>query len=227
MSEVATWSELLRGGGLASPIEHPDRAVIALRGDFADAFWLLVDGAIEVFQNAVDGRSYLARILLPSSVLCLKECLAGEATFLQTVRVLERARLVRMSRDDALSILQAHPALCLRTLVEVSRAFCGAARLESNRMHDVESLLANVLLAYTDACGEPWDGGVRIRVKRTQAELAECVGVNERTVHRVLGAWKDAGIVDKRDARYLVLDRERLGAFVEEGADVLVHRGRA
>lgn len=204
-----------------------DKDIVARRGDDANAFWFHASGTLEVFQPGADGRSYLARLLIAPSVICLKECLAGEESYLQTVRVLERAALVRVDRARALDLLMAHPALALRTLVEVSRAFCGAARLEANRLHSTESLLANVLLAYVDACGEPWDRAMRMRVKRTQADLAECIGANERSINRLLTSWKTSGLVDKKDARYFVTDRERLAALVEEGASALVHRGAA
>jgi CRP-like cAMP-binding protein len=224
---VARWGDLQAQGALPRAIEHEDGHVLSRRGEEAVAFWILVEGALEVFQPSPDGRSYLARILLPTSIACLKECLANESAYLQTVRVLERARVVRLSRAEGAAILQAHPALCLQTLVEVSRAFCGAARLEANRMHKADSLLANVLLSYTSACGEPWDGGVRMRVKRTQSELADCVGSNERSVNRLLSSWKDDGLIDKKDARYLVKDRQRLAALVEDDLLALVHHGKS
>lgn len=224
---VDRWSTLMATGALGAESTLADHDVVARRGDEATAFWVHTRGALEVFQPGDDGRSYLARLLLAPSVICLKECLAGEESYLQTVRVLERASLVRVERTRALELLMAHPALSLRTLVEVSRAFCGAARLEANRLHGTESLLAHVLLGYVEACGEPWDGAVRMRVKRTQAELAECIGANERSVNRILTAWKAEGLVDKRDARYLVLDARRLAERVQDGMRALIHRGDA
>ncbi len=221
------WSTLADAGEVGVARAYDDQEVIARRGDPANACWYHATGALEVFQPGDDGRSYLARLLIAPNIICLKECLAGEASYLQTVRALERASLVCIERERALALLMANPALSLRTLVEVSRAFCGAARLESNRLHGTESLLANVVLAYCEACGEPWDGVVRMRVKRTQADLAECIGANERSVNRILTAWKAQGLVDKRDARMLVLDAERLAERVDDGARALVHRGDA
>ncbi len=138
-----------------------------------------------------------------------------------------RATLLRVGRETGLMMLKAHPELALRTLIELSRAFCGAARLEANRLHSTESLLAQALLGYVEACGEPWDGHQRMRVKRTQADLAECIGTNERSINRRLTAWKSAGLIDKKDARYSVVDAARLRELIEPGMRALVHRGRA
>jgi CRP/FNR family transcriptional regulator len=227
VGSAPTWSELFRAQALGLSRTARDREVIARRGDPAEHAWFLPRGLLEVYQTGADGTGYLARILVAPTVLCLKECLAQEAAYMQTVRVLEEAELVLVPRARALAVLESHPRLCLNTLIEVSRAFCGAARLEVNRMDTTESLLAAVLLAYTSACGEPWDGGVRMRVKRTQTDLADAIGANERSVNRVLTAWKKAGIIDKRDARYVVSDRARLEALVEDGSPALVHHGQA
>jgi hypothetical protein len=88
--QAERWSELSDSGVLGAALVHEDRDVIARRGDAADGFWLHADGLLEVFQSGSDGRSYLARILVAPSVICLKECLAGEESYLQTVRTLER-----------------------------------------------------------------------------------------------------------------------------------------
>ncbi len=227
MGVAPKWTGLYRAGALGPGRRLEDRDVLSRRGEPATTLWYQASGLLEVYQTSADGRGYLARILVAPTVLCLKECLAGEAGYMQTVSVLEAAEVVSISRERALEVLGAHPALCLNTLVEVSRAFCGAAGLEANRLDSAERLLASVLLAYTAACGEPWDGGVRMRVKRTQTDLAGAIGANERSVNRVLGVWKREGIVDKRDARYLVLDRAALVELADPQALALVYRGDA
>ena len=224
---AGSWSELFAAGTLGPARGLDDGWELSRRGEPADTMWYQASGLLEVHQTTEDGRSYLARILVAPTVLCLKECLAGETTYLQTVRVLEAAEVVAISRARLLEVLAARSELCLSTLVEVSRAFCGAARLESNCMADAERLLAHALLAYTEACGEPWDGGRRLRVKRTQTDLAGAIGANERSVSRVLGAWKRQGWVDRRDGRYLVRDRAALLARAEVETIDLIHHGHA
>jgi len=221
------WSELHATGALGAARRLEDRAVLARRGDPAVTAWFQARGLLEVYQTSPEGGGYLARILVAPTVLCLKECLAGEAGYMQTVGVLEEAEVVPISREQVLGVLAEHNALCLSTLVEVSRAFCGAASLEVNRLDGTERRLASLLLAYTAACGEPWDGGLRMRVKRTQTDLASAIGANERSVNRALTAWKRRGIVDKRDARYLVLDRAALAEIADDAALALIHRGDA
>jgi CRP-like cAMP-binding protein len=184
-----SWSKLHAAGALGASKVLKDGACLAHRDRPADVVWFLAAGLLEVYQTCSNERSYLARIVEAPTVVCLKECIAGEDTYVQSVRVLEQAELVPMPRSFALGLLRDNAELCQQTLVEVSRAFCGAARLECNRTHSAESLLANVLLAYASACGESWDGGVRLRVKRTQLDFAKAIGTNERTVNRVLTSW--------------------------------------
>jgi CRP-like cAMP-binding protein len=225
--QLQSWSALFESGELGASVVMEDRAIVAQKGASAGTAWFHSRGLLEVFQTNHQGASYLARILVAPNLVCLKECVAGRERYLQTVRVLESAALVPLPREPALRILERHPRVCLSTLVEVTRAFCGAVSLEANRMETIESLLANVILAYTRSCGESWDRGTRMRVKRTQEDLAEAVGGNERSVNRVLARWKKEELVDKRDARYLVFEAERLKSFVSRGVGDLVHYGEA
>ncbi len=221
-----SWFTLRSSGQLGVARELVDRAIVAERGMPAKVAWFLDEGALEVFQPGVNGAQYLARLLVGPTVFCLKECLAGEQTYLQTVRVLERARLHPITRPQVLSHLEQNPAMCLTTLIEVSRAFCGAARLEGNRMVPTESLLAHALLAYADVCGNLMDGARHLRVRRTQADLADCVGATERRVNSILGGWRREGVIQKGDGMLIVADRDALLQLVEDNAVTLVHRGK-
>jgi CRP-like cAMP-binding protein len=220
------WAELSREGKLGPARTHQDRVLLAERGLPATVAFFLAEGTLEVFQPGADGASYLARLLVGPTVLCLKECLAGEETYLQTVRVLEKARLHAMTRAQVMAHLQADAAMTLGTLVEVSRAFCGAARLEGNRMQSTESLLAHALLAYADVVGDDVDAGIRLRVKRTQADWAECVGATERRVHTLWNEWKRQGFIDGARGVTEILDRDALLERIDDSVVALVHRGR-
>jgi CRP-like cAMP-binding protein len=224
-----TWSDLHARGALGPTVEFNDGAMVTAQGKPAVCAWFHARGQLEVFQHGSNERqSYLARILVAPTIIGLGECLAGETSYLKTTRVLESAALVALPRADALALLSRHPALCSHTYVEFSRAFCGVARLERTRVVDLTpSLLAQVLLAYANACGERCAGGVRLRVKRTQLELAQTIGANERTVNRLLVQWRALGIVDKRQGRHVLLAPERLEALVDEHSRALVHRGHA
>lgn len=224
---MRTWPALANDGALGVLRSVVDREVVFERGTAADRAWFLAAGAVEIVQRSAEGTSIVVKILTAPTLFGVIEILGGEPHVLETVRALGGADVYGLPRAAFLDRIARDADAAYECLVDVGAAFCVAARFEHARLHETEALLANLLLAYVDVLGERWDGGVRVAVKRTQAELAEAIGAGERSVNRILADWKDAGLVHKIDARYLVRDRD---ALVERAGDLrgsLVHRFRA
>lgn len=123
----------------------------------------------------------------------------------------------------------------LRVLKDTARAFCGVARFEPAHLASLEQRLAALLLAYASVVGDGVDmNGVdkagddnvsRLRVKRSQAALAEAVGATERGVHKVLTSLSERGLVERHEGRLRLLDvaaLREIAAGLERG---LVHTG--
>lgn len=217
------WRDLGQSGALGDAHVREDREVLLRKGHPADAAWMLLDGAVEILQPGIDGTSVVVKLLVAPTLFGVIELLGDEAHWLEDVRVLGRATVVRLPRERFLDVVKHDAVASYECLRDVGTAFCVAARHEPSRLHAVETLLANALLAYVDACGERWDGGVRLQVKRTQADLAQAIGKSERAVNTVLSGWRDAGVVDKVEGRYLVHQRAILETLAGELLGSLVH----
>jgi CRP-like cAMP-binding protein len=156
---MQTWLKLHEAGMLGPATHHSDREVLFERGEVADAAWFLVDGAVEVLQPSEGDGGVLLKLLHGPTLFGAIEQLVRESTYLETVRVLGHAQVVRLPRSAFLHLLRTHNDAVCEGLLDLSTGFCVAARLEGARRFEVEALLANVLLAYIDVAGEPWDGG--------------------------------------------------------------------
>ncbi len=75
----------------------------------------------------------------------------------------------------------------------------------------VRPRLANLLLTYVRMYGVPVDGGLGIRVKLSQAELANGLGVARRSIARTLTQWVRDGLLRKAGTSYVVRDLLALG----------------
>lgn len=210
--------------GLGARRGFADRDVLLHKGDVVEGAAVLVDGAVEILQPGPEGTSVLVKILVAPTLFGVIEVIAGEPSWLETVRGLGDGVIVPVSRARFLHTVEHDAAASFECLRDLGTAFAVAAKHEPSRLHAVDALLANVLLAYVDACGEPWDGGLRLKVKRTQADLAAAIGASERSVNKRLSDWKDRGAVDKNDARYIVHDRAFLEDTAGELRGSLIHR---
>lgn len=221
---MRAWQRLFAEGALGPRVTFEDRDEVFAKGAAADAAWFLAEGAVEILQPGQDGGSVVVKLLVAPTLFGLIEALGDERETLESVRALGDITCARMERRRLHEIVAREGEATVECLRDVCRAFCVAARFEPSRLSSVDALLANALLAYVDACGEPWDGGVRLRVKRTQADLAQAIGASERSVNKLLSSWKSEGVIDKNDARYIVHQRAVLEELAGELAGSLVHR---
>lgn len=229
MCAVRHWSTLVAGKRFGAARRRADGDVVFAKGDPLDHVYALVAGAVEILQPALAATdaTVVVKLLAAPTLFGAIEALGDEPRALESVRALGDTDVVAIERAAFRATIAADLAAAHECLLDVGRAFCVAAKFEPSRLADVDARLAAMLLAYVDVCGEPWDGGVRMRVKRTQADLAGAIGASERTVNRVLADWKARGFVDKNDARYIVHDAPALHALAGELAGALVHRSSA
>jgi CRP/FNR family cyclic AMP-dependent transcriptional regulator len=215
------WGELVAG---LHRTRFGDRDALVHKGGDAEAVAVLVEGAVELLHPSPDGSSVLVKILVAPTLFGVIEAIAREPSWLESVRGLGDGSVVWVPRAQFQQIVESDAAASYECLRDLGLAFAVAARHEPSRLHQVDAVLANALVAYVDACGEPWDGGMRLRVKRTQADFAAAIGASERSVNKALTEWRERGLIDKNDARYIVLDRRALIELAGELAGSLVHR---
>ena len=75
--------------------------------------------------------------------------------------------------------------------------------------------VAKVVLDQAKRSGEPWNGGgLALKQRFTQQELADLVGTTREPLTRALSSLRRAGLVDQTDdGRYAVPSPERLSGL--------------
>jgi CRP-like cAMP-binding protein len=219
------WMARGRSGDLGVSQRLADRHVVFERGDEARTAYLLLEGAVEIVQRSAEGNALVVKILVAPTLFGAIELVGHETEYLEAAQVLGGATVVPMGRAPFRHVLQSDAALAFECLSDVARAFCVTARFEGAVLEPTEVLLANLLLAYADVFGVPDDdGGVRIELKRTQADFAQGIGAGERSVNRVLSRFIDEGWLAKRRARYVLINPEPLRELAGDRLGSLVHR---
>lgn len=219
------WTALFAKGRFGLPERLADRHVVFTRGDAANAVYFLRKGAVELLHGAADGRAVMVKILVGPCLFGTIELLGNAREALETVRVLDSAEVVRIEQAAFFALVQSDVKLAYECLVDVGSAFCVAAQLEPARLFSLEAQVAAVLLAYGDAIGEHTpQGAVRLRVGRSQEDLAASIGASERSITRFLADWKKEGVIDKRAGRMFLLDVPRLEEMAGALRNSIVHR---
>jgi hypothetical protein len=172
------------------------------------------------------GGATVVKILKAPGFFGLTEPVAGERDYLVSTRALGPARYFAMAKRPLRQLLGENVDATVELLEYMSAAFCVTARFEASRLFPPEALLANLLLAYLDVAPEWYDGSWRIALKRTQADLANAIGASERLVNRRITEWQDGGVLEKKNARFTIHQRESLETIAGDLVGSLVFVGK-
>ncbi len=83
--------------------------------------------------------------------------------------------------------------------------------------YPLRARVASRLLSFADEFGVAEESGTRIDIKLTQNDLARLSLGSRQRVNKVLRAFTEQGLIETRDDRVVVRDRDGLAAEVEPG----------
>jgi CRP-like cAMP-binding protein len=115
-----------------------------------------------------------------------------------------------LHRDDFLRHLETCPGMA-KSIMEVlsTRVRYTTDYAESLAFLDVYGRVAAKLLELADRYGVQKEG-IEIELRLTQAELASWVGTSRESVNKVLGTFRDYGLIEIEGQRVTILDRRGL-----------------
>lgn len=180
----------------------PRQTTIVEEGLAGDYMYVIREGRVKVTKLSEDGREKILEIL---------ECgdFFGEMALLDreprsaSVKTLEPARLLALSRNDFLSVLRRSPDVAVAVVQELSRRLRWAdeqtSALSFQRVKDrAVSLLRRL-------AREPAEGGDSLlTAPLTHQQIADMIGTSRETVTRVVKELKQDGWLRQQGKRYLI-----------------------
>ncbi len=120
---------------------------------------------------------------------------------------LETLVVYTLGRVDFLELVEAHPRLARHALDLVSERLRRLTdHVESLTFLDITGRVAACLLDLAAHHGQPGEHGVVLQVHLTQAELASCIAATRESVNKVLGAFRDEGLIRQEGNVLTILD---------------------
>ncbi|GAC1345520.1 MAG: cAMP-activated global transcriptional regulator CRP [Myxococcales bacterium] len=179
-------------------------SVIVSREEPGDALFVLVEGKVKVVLYGEKGKEIILSILHAGDFF-------GEMALLDrqprsaSVVALGEARLLWLDREAFQTHLVAHPTTALAVLAEMSRRLRRADGVIGNlALLDVYARVARAVRDLAQKQGEPADGGLLIRERPTQQEMAGLIGTSRETVNRALQDFARRGLLELRGRQILV-----------------------
>ena len=173
--------------------------------------YIIESGKVRIFVLSESGQEISVNVYGPGDVFGELALLDGLPRSAGAV-ALERTVTLTLHRDDFLRHLETCPGMA-RSIMEVlsARLRYTTAYAESLSFLDVFGRMAAKLVELADRYGLAGQReGIGIDLRLTQTELATWVGASRESVNKVLGAFRDQGLIEIDGQRITILDRPGL-----------------
>jgi len=183
--------------------------IIFHKGSPGQTLYIIESGKVRIFIISESGQEISVNIYGAGDVfgeLALLDGLPRSAGAM----AMEKTVTLTLHRDDFLRHLEDYPRMA-KSIMEVlsTRLRYTTTYAESLSFLDVYGRVAAKLLELADRYGVQKDG-VEIDLRLTQAELATWVVATRESVNKVLGTFRDQGVIKVEAQRITILDRREL-----------------
>lgn len=189
--------------------------IIDRQSDSRDVFFV-VAGKVQVVIYSLSGREVTFHDLSAGSHFGELAAIDGQPRS-ANVMALGDSLIASLPPDRFLRMLERHPAVALRVMVDLA----AVVRDATERVMDLSTLGANnrvhaELLRLARAAGAADDGSVAISPIPVHGDIAGRVSTTRETVARVMNDLARKGIVERRKDVLVINDVGRLEDMVEE-----------
>ncbi|MGH9243700.1 MAG: Crp/Fnr family transcriptional regulator [Acidimicrobiales bacterium] len=181
-------------------------------GEPAERLFLIETGTIKLSISSSSGSELLIAVLGTGQIF-------GELAVIDRgpramdARAMEASVVYGLGGDVFWTLLENRPALARRLLELMARRLRRADQTSQDLVFfDAPTRLARKLLQLADEHGEPAGNAdqIRLRVRVTQEEIAQMIGVTRGSANRLIAAFTGRGWVDWNDGCPVLLNPEAL-----------------
>lgn len=184
------------------------------KGSPGRSLYIIESGKVRIFLLSETGQEISVNVYGPGEVvgeLALLDGLPRSAGAM----VMERTVAYTLYRDDFLRCLDAYPGLARGIIQELSaRLRYTTECIENLAFLDLHGRVAAKLLELADRYSLRGET-IEIELRLTQTELASWVAARRESVNKVLGIFRDQGLIGIDGHRITILDRPGLERWIQ------------
>lgn len=185
--------------------EAPRGAVLAVEGDPADEFGVVVAGRVRVVRTTPDGRSMTLETASATEPFAAVAALAG-GRYPATVEAATPVTVAWLTRDALWSAMDEDPSVTRAIVTDLAGRVVRLSSVAASMARDVPERVAAYLFERTLAGAEATPAGLVVELGMSKGELASALGTVPETLSRAFGKLREAGVADVRTRDVLVKD---------------------
>ncbi len=191
----------------------PEGELVFREGEAVTNVMALVKGTAKLYFTAGNGRVAHTRWLFAPASAGASEALSGGA-HPTALSLLEKSTLWTIDADDFRRAAGQSARLVENVLKETAVDLRDSMALARALLFDdTQARLAQLFLSLLEKRGLPGREGRMIPLALTQQDFAEALGVDLRSINRVMVEWFASGMVVKSEKRFCVRELEKLEAI--------------
>jgi CRP/FNR family transcriptional regulator, cyclic AMP receptor protein len=194
----------------------PPHTIVFHQNQPADTLYIVVDGIVRVFLTGQSGGEMTIDILSKGEVLG-ELAVLGPHPRAASAMTLTEVHLLALGGEDLPRLLA-----CPEFVVNVLTVLAGRLRAVTAFaaelvLNDLRGRVAHVLLSLAERHGQQDGDAIALDLALTQSGLAVIVGSSRESVNRVLGDFRDHGLVAVHGPRITLLRPNDLAGITSLG----------
>jgi CRP/FNR family transcriptional regulator len=191
-------------------LQYDPHQVVFYEGHACLGLYLLCAGKVKLTRSSPRGQRQIVKILAGGELI-EKHAFKENAVHEVSCETLERSQICLIERRPYMEMVQQNPALAIN-LIQMLSSELGMHmdQLDQFTFKAARERLAALLLQLGERFGKRTDGKVQMGISLKREEVAEMAGVTAETVIRLLGSFRDEGLVTIDRRVITLLNPERL-----------------
>jgi len=194
-------------------------AVLAVEGDPAEEFGLVVAGKARVFYLGADGKQITFETIGAGEPLAAVAALAG-ARYPAQIEAATPATIATVPASALFDLLEREPQVARTLVADLANRVVHFTSVVHTLALDVPSRVARYVFQRALQTGKPSTQGLEVSLGMKKGELAMALGTVPETLSRAFAKLRDEGVMEVHGATVTVLDMRALAALgsgYEEG----------
>ena len=195
---------------LATRVRFDGDQIIFREGAYPSGIFYLKSGKVKKYKVAKDGGEQIIYVANTGELIGYHAILA-EDRYPDSAAALEESIVAFIPKEDFLDVLERSTVLNKRLLKTLSHEFAVLANsLTLFTQRSVRERLALQLVVLREKYKVNFQPGMPVEINMSREDLASLVGTARENVVRVLGEFKEHGLIETKGRKIIVLDVKQL-----------------
>ena len=196
-------------------LEYAPHQTVFYEGHACLGLYLLCAGKVKLTRSSTRGRRQIVRILGPGELI-EKHVFGDNALHEVTCETLEPSQVSVIDKERYLAVIHRNPQLAIKLIQLLSNEVgVNMDHLDRFTFKTARERLAGLLLDLGDRFGKESDDHVRVGLMLKREEVAEMAGITVETAIRLLGVFRDEGVLTIDGRAITLLNPDRLSRIAQ------------